>query len=137
MADITVTSTSVIPGANATVLTGTAGETITAGQSVYLNASSLWMKAQCDGTALEAGSSNRGIAVTGAAINQSINVQIAGTITIGATVVATTQYIVSATAGGICPIADIASTNYLTLLGYASTTGALVMNASATGVQKA
>jgi len=138
LADITITAANVVPGSGATILAGTAGETITAGQCVYLNASNLWLKAQCDGTTLEAGSSNIGIALTGSSLNQSINVQVAGTITIGGTVVATTPYIVSATAGGICPFADLASGQYATFLGYATTTGIISMAIRQyTGVTKA
>lgn len=138
MADITITAASVVPGSDANVIQGTAGETITAGMAVYYNSTtSKWLKAQCDGTAVEAGSGGVGIALTGSSNNQSINVQIAGSVTIGGTVVATTPYIVSATAGGICPYADLASSQYATFLGYASTTGIIVMARNATGVTKA
>ncbi len=139
MADITVTAANVLPGSDANVLTNyLAGETITAGMAVYLKSSdSRWWKAQCDSTAAEAGSAGLGIALMGSSAGQAVAVQISGSITIGATVVATTQYIVSATAGGICPIADIVSTNYLSLLGYGSTTAILIMNKNATGIVKA
>lgn len=105
--------------------------------AVYKNASNLWLKAQSDGTALEAGSSQLGIALTGSSLNQSINVQVAGTITIGGTVAATVPYIVSATAGGICPYADLASAQYASFLGYATTTAAIKMTNNVTGVTKA
>lgn len=137
MADLSITAASVIAGTDATVLTGTAGEVITAGQSVYYNSTtSKWLKAQSDGTTAEAGNAGLGIALTGSSTNQSINLAITGTITIGATVVAATQYIISSTAGGICPIADLPSSNYLGLLCYANSTQTVVMNKLATGVQK-
>lgn len=126
-----------VPQSDANIIQGTAQEVITAGQAVYKNATGNWAKAQSDGTAVEAGSTQLGIALTGSSTNQSINVQIAGTVTIGGTVVATTPYICSATAGGICPYADLASTQYASFLGYATTTQAIKLNIVATGVTKA
>jgi len=129
MADITVTAASVAQSTNAQVNNShNAGATITAGQSVYLSASNTWLLAQCDGTALEAGSGTFGIALHGSLSGQPLAVQVAGTITIGGTVAAGTPYVISATAGGIAPFADLGSTNKVTFLGFASTTGAIDMS---------
>lgn len=120
MADLTVTVASVqSPGANGTVNTAyNAGTTITAGQSVYLAANSTWLLAQADGTTIEAGSSSFGIAMHGSLSGQPLAVQTAGYITIGATVVVGKLYVISATAGGVCPIADITTTgHYVTIIG--------------------
>lgn len=114
------------------------GEAVTAGQAVYLKSSDgKWWLAQCDGTAEEAGSGGVGVALNGGAANQPAAVQTGGLITIGGTVAATLVYVVSATAGGICPIADLVSTNKLTILGYATTTGVIDLRPLATGVAKA
>lgn len=119
MADLTVTAASV-SGTTQTIL---AGETITAGMAVYLKSSNnRWMKAQCDGTAEEAGSGVRlGVALHGSLAGQPLIVQESGTISIGATVTVGVLYCVSATAGGICPQADLVSTNKITVIGMGAT----------------
>lgn len=130
MADITVTAATVAQSTGAQTVNGLAGETITAGQSVYLTAAGVWMKAQCDNTAIEAGSggnSNFGIALHGSLSGQPLTVQISGIITIGATVVVGTDYVISATAGGIAPKSDLVSTNKITHLGHGATSGTIDM----------
>jgi hypothetical protein len=122
MADITITAASVVPGASASQVAGIAGETITAGMAVYYaTGTQLWMKALANGTAAQSGSGVQyGIALTSSSLNQPIMVDVndPNGITIGGTTVVGTVYVVSAAAaGGICPWADLASTNYVTILG--------------------
>lgn len=127
MADITITATSVLT--SGTKQQGTLGETVTAGQAVYKKSSdSKWYKAQADGTAEENGSNGIAIAMTGGATGQGfLYVDKAGvTVTIGGTVAAGTEYYVSATAGGICPFADLVSTNRVCRIGYADSTSTIV-----------
>lgn len=137
MADLTITAANVVKGSGAIVDTSrVAGETITAGQAVYLKSSdSKWYKAQSDGTSAEAEAS--GVALNGASAGQPVAVQTAGTITIGATVAVGAVYVVSNTAGGIAPLADLSSTNYLTVFGYGATTLTILMDINATGIQVA
>ena len=133
MADLTITATSVVPGSDASMSSGIAGEAITAGQSLYIKAADgkLW-KAQCDGTAEEA--TCVGVALNGAAVNQPVNYVSSGTLVIGATTVKTAAYVVSATAGGIAPMADLIATNRISFVGYAlDTTGTFVVNRRLTG----
>jgi hypothetical protein len=142
MADISVTAASVVPGANATLIQSIAGETITAGMAVYLKASdSRWWKAQADGTAAESGNGTTlGIAVCGASAGQPLVIDTADSagITIGGTVVVGTIYVVSATAGGICPEADITAGQYLSILGVGSSTTVIKMlTGGATGIAHA
>lgn len=138
MSDISVTVASVAQSTGARTVSGTAGTTITAGQVVYLNQASpaRWVLAQADGTALESGSGTQfGIALHASLSGQPLLVQIGGTITIGATVAVGGTYVISATAGGIAPVADLVSTNYLTYLGPAPTAGTINLNAAfATGI---
>ena len=132
MADLTITATSVVP-ISASIQSGIAGETITAGQSLYIKSTDgkLW-KAQCDGTAEEA--TCVGIAMNGAAVNQPVVYAGDGSINIGATTVKTTTYVVSATAGGIALQADLVGTNRISYVGYATdTTGTLVLMRRLTG----
>lgn len=138
-ADISVTANSVVKGTNAVVSNDyNAGATVTAGQGVYLDANSTWQLAQCDGTALEAGSGTFGIALHSSVSGQPLAVQTGGTITIGATVVAGTPYVIAATAGGIAPFADLDAGKRVTFFGFASTTGIIDMSMKKyTGVTKA
>jgi len=132
MADISVTATSVVPYANEQTAVGVAGETITAGQVVYLNSTTgKLMKADAD-TAAE--SVCKGIALNGGALNQPIKYQYGGEITIGATVAVGTVYVVSATAGGIAPLADLTSGDYVSILGVASTAARIKLNIFNSGI---
>lgn len=133
MADLTITA------ANVNKITGnvknyTAAVAITAGQPVYLNTSSQAALADADALASAAAI---GIAENSAAAGQQVGVQISGTMDVGATLAVGTVYVVSTTAGGIAPLADIASGDYTTILGIASAAGVLNLNVWATGIAKA
>ncbi|HJT96610.1 MAG TPA: hypothetical protein VJ777_32440 [Mycobacterium sp.] len=134
MADITVTAANVLL-ISGTVGSGTAGETITAGQSLYLKASDsrLW-KAQADGTAAEA--TAVGIALHAALAGQPLVYARPGAvINIGGTTSKATTYCVSAAAGGVAPQADLSSGQYISVLGYATATdGTFVVNIVNRGV---
>jgi hypothetical protein len=134
MADLTVTPASVIPGANAVIeRSGTAGATITAGQVVYFDdTTGKYKLADSDGAA--ALRSPRGIALNGASDGQPLAVQTKGKITIGATMTAGLAYYLSKVAGGIAPVADIASGGYATVLGIATSTTVLELNMTESGV---
>ncbi len=120
MADITVTPASVVAGSDSTTVSGTAGVTITAGQAVYLDTTTgKWALADAD-SATVAQRRAAGIALNGAALNQPIKVLTSGDITIGATVTAGVAYYLSGTAGGICPVADIGTGEYVNLIGIAT-----------------
>lgn len=132
MADLSVTAASVV-NVSAQTGSGTAGETITAGQPVYIKAadSKLW-KAQCDGTAEEGAPA--GIALNGGAVGQPILYAAKGPIVIGATTVKTTTYMLSAAAGAICPQADLVSTNRICRIGHATdTSGSFIVDINPVG----
>ena len=136
MADLPVTAASCVPGANAVLEYGVAGETITAGQAVYLDEASTgkYLKADAD-SATAAARTARGIAVNGASLNQPLTIQKSGLITLGATLTANTPYYLSGlAAGGICPIADVGAGEYLCQIGIARTTAVLNIDIQATGV---
>lgn len=134
MADVSITVANVQRSTGAIIETGyAAGETITAGQALYLKTSDLrWWKAQADGTSAEA--TFGGIALHGALAGQPLAVQTSGLITIGGTVVVGGVYVVSATAGGIAPLADLVTGNYVSIVGYATTAALLQLNPANTGV---
>jgi hypothetical protein len=122
MADLTVTPGSVL-FTSGTKITGTAGAAVTAGQAVYEDSTTSTLKlAQADGTAAEVAAV--GIALHAAGSGQPLVYAAQGSvINIGATTSTATTYVVSATAGGVAPQADLVSTNKITRLGYATGAG--------------
>jgi hypothetical protein len=111
MADLTITAASVVPSANAKIHRAKAGATITAGQLIYLDtaAASVAKLADANGASAEI-RTPIGIAINSAATGQEVAyVKEDPNLTIGATVANGAAYILSATAGGLAPIADLAS----------------------------
>lgn len=136
MADLSITATSVVKGTGAKTTGGIAGETLTAGQAVYKKASDgLIYKA--DNDADTSTPTVIGIALHGAAVNQPIAYQTEGEITIGATVAVGETYVLSSTAGGICPEADANTGDKMTLIGFGKTAAILLLNIYATGITHA
>lgn len=125
MTDLTITPANVVAGSGAVIVQGVSGGTITAGQAVYLSSTTgKWLHADADSATAE---QRRvvGIALNGASASQPIDVQTAGDITIGATLVAGTAYYLSDEPGGICPLADLATGDYICLIGHAKSTSVL------------
>ncbi|CAN5480398.1 hypothetical protein BH10PSE7_BH10PSE7_15450 [soil metagenome] len=128
MADISITAANVVAGANAVKKAGTIGETVTAGQPGYLDPTTQkWMKADSN-SATAAARQAQGIFLNGGAVNQPCVVQTAGDITIGGTLTPGVAYYLSDTAGGICPVADIGSGEYVCLLGIAKSASVLTID---------
>lgn len=137
MTDLTITAASVLKGSNATTEQGIAGATITAGQVVYHDQTTTgkWLLADADAaSAAVRGSGKLGIALNGAADGQPLQVLRSGDITIGATMTAGAVYHLSATAGGIAPVADLTTGDYYVLLGVASSTSVLKFAPQYSGV---
>jgi hypothetical protein len=133
MADLSITAASVVLVSGPT-FQATAGEAITAGQAVYNSAATTVKKAQTDGTSAEAAAT--GIALNGGGTGQPIVCAGEGArVTLaGATTAAGVIYYVSNGAGGICPIGDIGSADYVSALGYATdTAGAFTIRITNTG----
>lgn len=133
-ADLTITPTSVVAGSNAKKESGVAGEAITAGQPVYLAATTAkFMKSDSDSATAEV-RGVRGIALHAASANQPLTIQTDGALTLGATLTVGAPYFLSNTAGGIVPFADLSTGEYPVLLGFATTTGILDVSIVAAGV---
>lgn len=118
MSDVSVTAASVLASATAkAAATGIAGETITAGQAVAQDPadSYKYKKADANSSTL---SQQVGIALHGAANGQPLRVQhdVDDDFTPGFVVTPGEIYVLSATAGGIAPVADMASTMYPVVL---------------------
>lgn len=134
MADLTITAASVAAGSSARKTTGTAGATITAGQVVYLDsADNKYKLADCD-SATAAARSPAGIALHASLANQPLTVLTSGSITIGATVTAGIAYYLSGSAGGICPVADLGTGDYPSLLGFATSASVINVDIESAGV---
>ncbi len=133
MADLVITKANVIAGANPNIRRGTAGATVTAGQSVYEDAtdSNSWKLADNDDTAAKAAAI--GIAMNDALDGQPLQIITGGTLGLGAILTTGTVYVVSSTPGGIAPWADLTSGEYITVLGVATSTSNLRMLLLATG----
>lgn len=137
MADLSITTAEVLKGTGAILQHGIAGATITAGEGVYLDASTNTYKlADCNVSAAVA--TLVGIALMNATSGQPVTIQTEGAITIGSSASMTVGeiYLVSATAGKLAPEADIVSSDqWVTLAGVAETTASLKMKTFVTGVQ--
>jgi hypothetical protein len=135
MADISVTAANVafVSGSKRTL---NAAETITAGQTLYETSSGTWAKGDNNDTAAKAVVG--GIALNGASSGQPVTAALPGSvINMGATLTVGGVYVQSATAGGVAPVADIVSTNYVTILGVALTAANLSFNPVVSATQAA
>jgi hypothetical protein len=134
MADLTITAASVVQGAGAAVVNGTAGATVTAGQVVYKEAATGLFKLADDNSGTPEAQIAFGIALHASLNGQPLAVQTGGPIIIGATLTAGTAYYSSATGGGICPFADLVSTDRVVQLGNATSATVLALSIKDTGV---
>lgn len=133
-ADISVTAANVVPSDGYQYEDGIAGETLTAGQTVYFKDSdSRYWKADSD-SATAAVRTLRGIALQGASAGQPVRVQTGGSITIGGTVAVGTVYLLSDTPGGIMPVADVESGDYTSIVGIGTSTTVILLSIRNGGV---
>lgn len=134
MADVSVTATSVAQVSGSTVFAdGFLGATVTAGQTVYYDTASSTYKL-ADANASITTAATAGIALNGGASGQPVKVAISGTVTPGFTVTPGAVYVQSATAGGIAPVADLASGHYPLIIGIGTSASVLKLSMFAGGV---
>lgn len=128
MSDISVTAANVLAGPNAKKRTGIAGATITAGQALYEDSSDSNKLKLADANASATTAKCVGVALHGAASGQPITfVEEDDDFTPGATLSLSAAaddgvYVLSATAGGIAPVGDLASGMYPVIMGVAKST---------------
>jgi hypothetical protein len=134
MTDLSITAANVVQGANAQVVSGRAGEAITAGKTVYHDATAKKWKLADSDSATAGAKVAGGIALNGAALDQPLFVQTGGDITIGATLTAGAAYYLSETAGGIQPAADLGAGENVCLIGLAKSATVLTIDIRAPGV---
>jgi hypothetical protein len=113
---ITAANVKVISGQ---ILTGITGVTVTRGQTIYtVTATGLFALANAGSGATVATATCTGICLSDAAAGQEVLYFTGGQITIGGTVAVGTAYFVSVNnAGGICPVGDLTTGSYVSLLG--------------------
>jgi hypothetical protein len=136
MADLAITAAFVEAGGKgAEVSHGICGETMTAGQAVYLDsATQRFKKARAN-----AGTTDDvvGIALHNAEDGQPLAYLTRGPLLINAVAVPGTVFVLSAAnAGGIAPVSDGAAGNFVTLVGIATTSSLLEIQIQVSGVQK-
>jgi len=134
MADLSITASAVIASGNSTIENGTAGATITAGQVVYKEASSGKFKLADSNSATSEAKTAYGIALNGASDGQPLAVIRSGDLTINAVLTAGAAYYLSETAGGIQPVADLGTGEYVGLIGVAKSTTVLSVRIVTPGV---
>lgn len=134
MADVSVTAAEVLTDSGTITIDVTAGATITAGQTVYLDSGDGNAAKLADANASSSTATVKGIALNGAADGQPLRVATAGTLDPGFTVTVGTIYVQSATAGAICPAADLATGHYVTVLGVGITASQLQLIMRNSGV---
>ena len=122
MADLSITAASVkSTGASPRISRVLFGETITQGQALYRKASDgEYYKADADAGTDEA-AEVAGVALTPGGDGEYGYVVTQGDVAIGATVTVGEIYVLSGTAGGICPEADLASGDRVTVIGVGTT----------------
>jgi len=136
MANLTITPANVL-ASGAIVTNDRAGESVVTGQMLYQKTSDLlWYKADAL-TAEKAGSSNAGrimMAMNTATVGQPVTLlNSSQSVTLGAIGTLGRLYVISATTGLICPIADLVTGNYLSVLGYFTTTSIFQFQPMITG----
>ena len=130
--DLSITANSFLPGANAKKDIGIAGATLAIGQLIYLDsASQTWKLADANLSA--AAASVSAIAASAGVSGQPfIYVYGDNDLTLGATLSMTAPvYCLSATAGGICPAADLSTGYYPAVVLIAKSTTKCIFNPTA------
>ncbi len=137
MADLSITAANVgIQSTGATTSKVQAGESITQGNPVYLSTGDSKYY-QCDADAGAANAQCAGVAMTPADADGYFIMATPSdntTIDLGATLTIGTIYVLSGTKGAIAPSADLASGDYVTVLGVATAADKLVLKINVSGV---
>ena len=137
MANLTITESNVkVQGKTITTILVQIGETITRGQPLYRQATGDSKYWRADNNVDAATAKVEGISMTGGVADDYVILVTSGPMHIGSTLTKGNSYILSATAGLVADVADLASGNFLTRLGYAIDTTTFQVDINATGVSK-
>jgi hypothetical protein len=135
MADLVVIAANVKPGSDLVTKRGIAGETISAGDSLFIATDGELELCEKDQAVADAACV--GVAVNDAAALQPVEYGITGTIDMGAILAIGQTYIVGAGPGGLAPEADAAVGNFTTVVGIATTANILKLGILQSGVAHA
>lgn len=128
MADLTITAASVVWVSGTKARAVTAGASITAGQSLYQDASTgKYLLADANATAGDINYPTAIALTTGADTLPMLIAEADAVINIGATIAKATPYFQSATPGGIAPLADVATGWVVVEIGIGVTTANLLL----------
>ena len=134
MADVTVTAANV-ELVSGTTSSGVSGETITAGEAVWVDTGDSNKIKLADADLSAAAATVSGVAIQGSTTGNLVVYALTGAvIDIGGTVVKGGVYVLSATAGGVAPEADLASGMYTSILGTASSTTNITLDIRNSGI---
>jgi len=134
MADLSITAANCVPSAGSLIEWGTSGATITAGKPIYLDSSTNTWKLADNNDATAAVRQATAMSLTGSSAGQPLAYMRSGSLTLGATMTAGTVYYLSATAGGICPVADLSTGHYVQTIGVATSTTVMQLGFNYSGV---
>lgn len=136
MADLVITAANVLAGADAQIVYSRAGEALAQGKQVYFDATvKKWKLADANSATAEARAAT-GTVLNAAALDQPVAIAKGGQVTIGATLTPGTDYYLSDTPGGICPIADVGTGEYVCRVGMAISASVLQLDYFYSGVVK-
>jgi len=134
VADLSITAGGVhIVGATTVTERALAGEAVSQGDAVYKGDDGQWYVADCTDAGKHAAV---GIALTAGGAGDRVVVVTSGLMDLGATLTVGTVYVLSA-AGNIAPAADLASSDYVTVLGVAVAADQFDVSIHASGAQVA
>ena len=138
MADLTITAANVSAGSDCKQVILTAGVAITQGMCLFRNPvdGRAYKSVSNDLTASRAEYIALGPGVIGQPFVGAL-LDIGGNINLGATLAVGKVYAVSSNAGAIRPIDDVVASDYITVIGIATTTSNLVIRINYGGVQTA
>ena len=133
MADLSITTTAIIATDGYGFNDMVAGETVARGKPVYTKAADgkAWL-AGCEGTSAVA--TVTGICLNDAAASQPVRVMISGNLAFGAILTVGMIYVLSAS-GLIAPHSDLATSDYVSVLGVATTSSNLRLAIINSGVE--
>jgi hypothetical protein len=143
MSDLLVTSNSVVAAnANTVIARGTAGAQVNAGQAVWADPSASYQLKPAQATNQTQAANIVGIALNTAGNGQPLAYATGGDITLptsggGTTMIQGGAYVLSAAnSGGIAPVADLTTGNWVTLLGVATSATNFRLGLIISGAQK-
>lgn len=134
MADLSITAANVQKSTGAQLETGVAGVAIAAGQSLYKDTTDSNKMKLADANLSELAATLEGVSLHAAAAGQPITYITAGNYNPGATVAAGAVYVLSGTAGGIAPVADLTTGWRTSIVGIGTSTSNIRLLKFSSGV---